>query len=176
MSVSGKTIIIDPGHGGRDPGTVNGNIYESNVNLNVAKALKTKLEAKGAVVCMTRTSNTIPWPTPEGNVNDRVAYINGRYGTSYNALVSVHLNRAYGASGAFFQEGNSSRLAKNIALCMRPRATYYSEDFAILGNTLGDHIPKALVETGHIADPNITTTTWVKNAAEAICQGLNNIL
>lgn len=40
-------IIIDPGHGGQDPGAVNGGHREKNVTLATAKELKAQLEASG---------------------------------------------------------------------------------------------------------------------------------
>ena len=35
MPLSGKVFIIDPGHGGKDPGTISGSTYESNINRNL---------------------------------------------------------------------------------------------------------------------------------------------
>ena len=34
-----KTVVIDAGHGGHDPGATNGRIYEKNITLSVAKRL-----------------------------------------------------------------------------------------------------------------------------------------
>ena len=36
-SVALRTVVIDPGHGGKDPGTINGRIYEKNIVLSVGK-------------------------------------------------------------------------------------------------------------------------------------------
>lgn len=41
------TVVIDPGHGGRDPGAVNGNIYEKHITLSLARRIKKKLEDSG---------------------------------------------------------------------------------------------------------------------------------
>lgn len=49
-----QTIIVDPGHGGYDPGAVWGDIYEKDINLMVSKKLKRHLEAQGAKVSLTR--------------------------------------------------------------------------------------------------------------------------
>jgi N-acetylmuramoyl-L-alanine amidase len=40
LPLLGKVIVIDPGHGGRDPGTMYGNIYEKDINLEISKRLK----------------------------------------------------------------------------------------------------------------------------------------
>ena len=59
--LTGVTIMIDPGHGGIDPGTVanwNGQqIDESERNLAIALKLKEELEAAGATVIMTRSTD-----------------------------------------------------------------------------------------------------------------------
>ncbi|HIZ86434.1 MAG TPA: N-acetylmuramoyl-L-alanine amidase [Candidatus Coprenecus stercoravium] len=34
-----KTVVIDAGHGGHDPGAINGKIYEKNITLSIAKRL-----------------------------------------------------------------------------------------------------------------------------------------
>ncbi len=50
-----RVVIIDPGHGGVDPGAVRGRIYEKNITLDFARELKRKLEASGRYrVVMTR--------------------------------------------------------------------------------------------------------------------------
>jgi len=53
------TIIIDPGHGGRDPGAVGVNgIYEKNITLAIAKMVKAELESRmNVAVVMTRNSD-----------------------------------------------------------------------------------------------------------------------
>lgn len=39
-----KTIVIDPGHGGQDPGAIGNGLVEKDINLKVAKMLKAILE------------------------------------------------------------------------------------------------------------------------------------
>jgi len=51
------TVILDAGHGGKDPGATNSLGTEANYNLKLAGLAKTMLEAKGFKVVMTRTSN-----------------------------------------------------------------------------------------------------------------------
>jgi N-acetylmuramoyl-L-alanine amidase len=49
-----KTVVIDPGHGGSNPGAVYGNVKEKDLNLKVSKILKDKLTDSGVTVYMTR--------------------------------------------------------------------------------------------------------------------------
>jgi len=53
-----KTIVIDPGHGGKDPGAVGHNsLKEKDVVLSVGLKLKKKLEEKGFTVKLTRNKD-----------------------------------------------------------------------------------------------------------------------
>lgn len=56
--LAGRTIIVDPGHGGRDPGTLGvGIIEEKTVNLNVSARLTRRLQSGGAKVISSRTTD-----------------------------------------------------------------------------------------------------------------------
>ena len=81
--LSGKVICLDPGHGGSDPGAVNGNLYEKDINLDVAYHLKSLLEVDGATVVMTRVDDSYK------SNNDRYTFANKQGAT---ILVSIHTN------------------------------------------------------------------------------------
>jgi N-acetylmuramoyl-L-alanine amidase len=50
-----RTVVVDPGHGGRDPGATGiGGLHEKNVNLSIAKRLAARLESRGFNVVLTR--------------------------------------------------------------------------------------------------------------------------
>ncbi len=54
-----KVIVIDAGHGGKDPGSLGANTYEKDVTLAAAKALKERLERTGRYqVVLTRETDT----------------------------------------------------------------------------------------------------------------------
>jgi len=55
-----KTIMVDAGHGGTDPGATNGTHKEKVYTLQIAKRLQTQLEKLGFRVIMTRTGDTYP--------------------------------------------------------------------------------------------------------------------
>ena len=85
LGLTVKRIVIDPGHGGKDPGCIfNGGIKEKDITLSLAKKLKTKIESKlGCEVLLTRTTDTfIP-------LDERTAFA-----TSKNAdlFISLHVN------------------------------------------------------------------------------------
>ena len=65
-------VVLDAGHGGSDSGAVNARygLVEKEQTLDVARRLKTLLEADGYAVCMTRTGDETL------SNNDRYAYAN----------------------------------------------------------------------------------------------------
>ena len=50
-------MVIDPGHGGRDPGAVHHGVREADVNLAVALLVRPLLEGAGARVVLTRETD-----------------------------------------------------------------------------------------------------------------------
>jgi len=80
-----KTIVIDPGHGGKDPGTVGTTkLYEKDVVLSIARKLRDKLVARGGYeVLLTRESDeTI-------SLSDRVDFASVN---SADLFISIHIN------------------------------------------------------------------------------------
>ena len=59
-SLAGKTIVLDPGHGGADRGAVGNGLAEATVVEDVARRLEGRLAATGVRVYLTRGSDTAP--------------------------------------------------------------------------------------------------------------------
>lgn len=118
----GKTIVIDPGHGGADAGASISNVQEKKVNLDISKALKHKLEIYGATVLLTRNEDyDLSEPKAlyrkKSDFDNRIAYINNSKADLY---LSIHLN-TYGSTKyrgpqVFFSSKNAlnESLAKQI--------------------------------------------------------------
>lgn len=90
----GKTIYIDPGHGGRDPGAIYKDTKESNINLEISKELKQILEQNGAKVYLTRTGDyDISKPNAtnhkKSDLGERARLINE---SNCDIYISIHLN------------------------------------------------------------------------------------
>src|SRR5690625_8006004 len=58
LPLSGKRIVIDPGHGGPDGGAMAGGVSEKAIALAVSKQLRDYLQQAGAIVYMTRETDT----------------------------------------------------------------------------------------------------------------------
>lgn len=89
----GKTIYLDPGHGGRDSGTTYKNIYEKDINLVMSKKIQKQLVSKGATVYLTREIDT-DLSTSKNNkkrsdLTNRAKLINK---SNSDMFISIHLN------------------------------------------------------------------------------------
>ena len=58
LGLTVRTIMLDPGHGGKDPGTTANTIQESLFTMQMAKKVAAALEAQGFTVILTRTKDT----------------------------------------------------------------------------------------------------------------------
>ncbi len=145
----GKVVVLDPGHGGDDPGSggASGTIDEKAVNLDISLRLRDLLVKAGAKVYMTReTAGENP------SLQRRVEIANSR---NADIFLSVHNNsylsreagtETYWYTGAADQ--SSKTLATYIQAAMvaalgRPNRGVKTADFAVIKDTL---MPSALVE------------------------------
>jgi N-acetylmuramoyl-L-alanine amidase len=129
------TVIVDPGHGGRDPGAQYGGYREKDLNLDVALRLRSMLHAAGIRVVMTRDAdidNNTPRIDRTGDgVIDRRDDLQARLdiGNRQRADVSVavHLN----ASGCHCGRGPSTYtgLQRSWAAENRQYATQIQSEF-----------------------------------------------
>ena len=103
-------IVIDPGHGGDDPGASGNGIIEKNLTLDISKYMYDRFKELGIPVSITRLDDSTLSPT------DRVNKILGFYGSDPNVIViSNHIN-AGGGDGAevIYALRNSNRFANLI--------------------------------------------------------------
>lgn len=110
-SLHGFNIVLDPGHGGNDPGATGFNyVQEKDLTLAMSNAIAGKLRAAGANVIMTRTNDTYV------SLAERIQ-ISHSYDT--DAFLSIHYN-AYpistvnGFSTHFYTSGRDRQLAQTI--------------------------------------------------------------
>lgn len=84
-------IVIDPGHGGSDPGASGNGIIEKDLTLDISKYMYDRLKDLGVPVSITRNSDVTL------NPNDRVNKILSFYGNDPNVIViSNHINAGGG--------------------------------------------------------------------------------
>jgi len=174
-----RVIILDPGHGGKDPGTVKGSDSEKTITLKVSTQVKQLLENAGAKVYMTRTGDTYP------SLQDRVDFTQANYGEIF---VSVHVNSAANTSaqgtetyyaistGDMYQEDIdlatfvNNQIVNNLN--MKNRGVK-QEQYYVIRNMV---IPSILVELGFLTNTEdnskMTNDQYVKLFAESIYNGI----
>lgn len=105
-----KGIVIDPGHGGKDPGASGNGIIEKDLNLLISKYMYDRFRELGVPVTLTRdTDETL-------DQKERVRRVLNAYGDSKDVIViSNHIN-AGGGDGAevIYALRNTSSLSKDI--------------------------------------------------------------
>ena len=87
---SGNTVCIDAGHGGYDVGATNGERYEKDDNLRLAKAVEAELKARGISTIMTRSDDTYV------SLEDRCKTANQK---KADLFISLHRNSADSGCG-----------------------------------------------------------------------------
>lgn len=105
-----KGIVIDPGHGGTDPGAVSNGLKEKDFTLRISKYMYDRLKELGVPVRLTRDSDITLTP------KERVDKVQSFFGDSKDVVViSNHLN-AGGGDGAevIYALRNNSTLSKKI--------------------------------------------------------------
>lgn len=176
--VAQRLIVLDAGHGGKDPGAVGSGITEKQIVLEVAKRVETKLKAAGATVIMTRSGDTYP------TLGDRVDLAKEKYADMF---VSIHANSASpSANGAetFYDTSQnlngeeSKKLASEIqkqivALADMNDRGIKDNDFYVLRN---NDMPSVLVELGFITNSGdlakLKSEKYYDLFAEAIYRGI----
>lgn len=113
-SAKGKVIVLDAGHGGDDPGAVNGHLKEKNIVLSIMQKAGKELQGRGYKVYYTRSKDKFI------NLRDRTKYANDK---AADLFISIHANAAPNKAKAasmrgietFFLSPARSERSKNAA-------------------------------------------------------------
>jgi N-acetylmuramoyl-L-alanine amidase len=86
LGVPVRTVVLDPGHGGKDPGAVSGKFYEKNITLDLAQRVAVRLRKYlDCQVLLTRSADVfVP-------LEERTAFANTK---GADLFVSIHVNSA----------------------------------------------------------------------------------
>ena len=146
--LKGKTIVLDPGHGGSDQGASSSTpskSLEKNYTLKTAKELKELLNKEGAHVKMTRS-------------NDKYVSLDDR-NIKGDAFISIHndaldSSNANGVTVYWFKDKQES-LAQTLNSAIQKKALLTNrgsrqQNYQVLRQT---DIPAVLLELGYISNP-----------------------
>ena len=191
QTLSGSVILLDPGHGGDDPGALglSGGVYESNVNYALAYYTKLALESKGATVYMTRGGDT------NVELETRKAMVRS---LKPDLFISIHCNGSTDknkiGTAVYYYKPFSFSLASNIynqLLAVFKNNLYYGQsdlyddiaDGAIyypFSVTRLEDCPSVLIETGYVTNDNeclkLIDVNNQQKLATAIAQGVESSL
>ena len=170
LPASGKTIVIDAGHGVPDEGAQSSNgTTEAETNLKIALKLQNLLEQSGCTVILTRSDENAIYDLDSKTLKQKkISDIKNRVKigneSSADLFVSIHLNKIpqsqYDGWQTFYKEGSEdgARLAKTIQENLNK--TIQKENNRI-AKTIDKvyiikyvEIPTTIVECGFLSNPN----------------------
>lgn len=172
----GKTIVLDPGHGGKDDGTTSPftGTHEKTLTLATAKVVQAKLEDAGAHVVMTRTTDTfIPLQQRAdiSNQNHADAFISFHYNDSNDPSVN-------GLVDFYYQKTRDNSLATDIlnevgkATGLQDNGTRFDNLDVLRNNSQ----PCTLIELGFVSnqqdDSVVESTNYRNKVAQGVLNGL----
>ena len=175
-------IVVDPGHGGEDPGKVGTNdVLEKDLNLQIAKKVKKLLEEAGIKIVMTRTNDKVPDAKKE-DLNQRVQLINE---TKPKLALCIHQNSYPDAAikGAQVFYHTITPEAEDVASMVQEelrtvdptntRQIKENDTYYMLKNC---QVPTIIVECGFLTNPDeaakLTQEEYQDQIAQAICEGV----
>lgn len=178
-------VIVDPGHGGQDPGAVGVNgMFEKHINLSVAHALQHALASQGIVVYLTRTADySVNRVAPYSVRNDLLA--RSRLVRKYHAaiFITIHSN----AEPTHTMRGpivyydrdslSSARLADRVAHALNAALGYARPPRPIQQLVLEEAgVPAINVEVGFVSHRGdsamLTSPQYQETLAKAIASGI----
>lgn len=185
----GKLIIIDPGHGGKDPGTMYNDIYEKDLVLKISLYLNNHLNKMGASTMLTRTGDydlSVPnaFRRKKSDFDNRIKIINENHADLY---LSIHLNylslSQYYGGQVFYNPSLKANynLAQNIQNSFNKNLKS-DREIKIIPSTNYMYkklnVPGVLIECGFLSNPNerekLITDEYQQQIAKTITQGIVN--
>ena len=184
-----KTVVVDPGHGGMDPGKIGINdVEEKEINLEISLMLRDKLEKQGIQVVMTRETDQGLYD--EDSSNKKVQDLQRRVELIHEeqpvCVVGIHQNSYPSASvkGAqvFYYEDSTEgkKLAEELQNALiaqvdpenhrqaKGNTTYY-----LLERT---DVPLVICECGFLSNPEeaelLTDQAYQETLTDAIVSGI----
>jgi N-acetylmuramoyl-L-alanine amidase len=172
-------VVIDPGHGGRDPGAIGiGGLQEKDINTTISARVQQRLQAAGLTVLMTRNSDYWVGLEPRTDFANRAGA---------DVFVSIHANAIsmdrpevngletyYYSTGQRLAQSIHNRVLRSTDLGNRGvrQARFY-----VLRHT---DMPAVLVETGFVTGATdaarFRNPAAVNQIADAIAQGVLDYL
>lgn len=172
-SLKGKRIIIDPGHGGKDSGTIGlkHKTYEKQLTLSTSLIIATMLRNAGAEVIMSRSNDSYV------ELSDRVAISNKE---KADVFISVHYDygtkNSSGIISFYYSESRDKLLANTIqghlvaSTGMRDSGVRKGNFYVLRENAR----PSILLELGYVSNPDEEELVRTREYQEKVAIGIVN--
>ena len=176
-----RLIVIDPGHGGSDIGTMHGGVSEAQLTLDMAKRLRAILIERGWEVKLTRETDVDVY-APNDSAHDELQArddIANKAGA--RLFVSIHAN-AFINSGPY---GTTTYISKPDDVAFAHFVETYlaadgTKDDGVIKShlyvTLHARMPAVLIETAFLTNPGdyalLTSPAWRQKVAQEIADGI----
>lgn len=189
FDLMGEIITIDPGHGGRDSGTLYGDTLEKELNLEISRHLETELTKNGAITYMTRSSDIdlssiYDSRKKRGDLYRRILAIKENKSSLY---LSIHINwyhnTKYKGAEVLYNPINKNNeiLAKEIMNAfkedLKSTRNIKQTDLYMYKNTT---VPGVLIECGYLSNPYernlLSQSEYQKKIAESITKGVKSYI
>ena len=180
LPLSDKKILLDPGHGGKDPGAISyTGKYEKYINMDVALNLKEKLEALGAKVYLTRTGDTYITNKERGRMADKLG-VDILFSIHHNSLI----NKDYFGLSTYYNtiKYKDKRYGYDLAEAIYLTAVTVNgvyrdgildRNYEVLRET---NTPAALIEIGFMSNPkeemNIHNSSFQNVMVQKLAAGI----
>lgn len=168
-----STVIIDPGHGGKDKGAYWGGVRESHLNLKVAEELEALLKRRGLRTVLTRRSDHFVSLKRRAEIANRyrhAVFVSIHFNASTNTAIKGAETYYWGRTGRIIAGAIQRRLP---ARCQVRNRGARRRGFTVLMKT---RCPAVLVECGFISNRRermrCSTQWYQKTAAKSICDAL----
>lgn len=169
LPVSGKTIVIDAGHGKPDEGAESSNgTTEAETNLKIALKLQNLLEQSGSSVVLTRSDENAIYDIDAKTLRQKkISDIHNRVKigneSSADIFVSIHLNKIpqqqYDGWQTFYKDGNENGQKLAVSIQNNLNKAIQKENNRV-AKTIDNiyiikhvEIPIAIVECGFLSNP-----------------------
>ncbi len=185
LPLLGVIITVDPGHGGRDSGTLYNDLYEKDLNLEISKKLETELTSQGAIVHMIREEDidySSEWDENKkrGDLYRRILMIEENESDLYLSIhINWYRNTSYKGGEVYYNNINEKNkiLAQSIQSEFKNDLNSTREikttDLYIYSNT---NIPGVLVECGYLSNSDdrylLQTKAYQEKLSKSITFGV----
>ena len=188
LPVSGKTVILDAGHGGEDQGAESANgITEAETNLKITLKVQKLLEQSGCTVILTRSDDNAIYDIDKQTLRQKkISDIKNRVkignNSSADIFVSIHLNKIpqsqYFGWQTFYKSSNeqSKKLATSLQNSLNEsmqkenkRVPLKIDNVYIIKNV---EIPTSIVECGFLSNPEEEAQLQTEEYQDKIAWGI----